>query len=156
MKKDPFNMSYEERLSELQITAMHDVLIFPDIQRVFAYLCDAATDYHDAANVNSVKRIAQFTGISKYSVKRAIKALVTLGLVERTSCGFPWRSYETACGTEWDEPHPPVNGFGLTDKGYKSNTFKKASEMLEEYYRRACEETDKHYEEMIENYEFKS
>lgn len=136
-------MSFEERLNALQLEAMHDLLIFPHIQRVFAYLCDAATDYHDAANVHSVKIIAQFTGLSKYYVRIAIKSLVRLGLVERTTCGFPWRSYETACGTEWDEPHPPVNGFGLTEKGYETKTYKKASEMMDECYRRACEEDGK-------------
>lgn len=128
MNNNPYHMSYEERLNALQLEAMHDLLIFPHIQRVFAYLCDAATDYHDAANVQPVKMIAQFTGLSKYYVRIAIKALVRLGLVERTTCGFPWR--------------PPVNGFGLTEKGYETKTYKKASEMMDEYYRRACEEVE--------------
>lgn len=135
-------MSFEERLNALQLEAMHDLLIFPHIQRVFAYLCYSATDCYEAANVHSVKTIAQFTGLSKYYVRFAIKSLVRLGLVERTTCGFPWRSYETACGTEWDEPHPPVNGFGLTEKGYETKTYKKASEMRDECYRSACEEVE--------------
>ena len=83
-------MTYEERNEVLKETAMRkDILIFPEIRAVFAYLCSAATDYHDAANVNSVKIISHFTGLTKYRVRQAIKALRNLGLVERTMCGFP-------------------------------------------------------------------
>lgn len=114
-------MTYEERNEVLKETAMRkDILIFPEIRAVFAYLCSAATDYHDAANVNSVKIISHFTGLTKYRVRQAIKALRNLGLVERTMCGFPAYEWSTENGTDYLEPHPPVNGFGLTKKALKA------------------------------------
>ena len=134
-------MTYEERIEVLKETAMRkDILIFPEIQAVFAYLCSAATDYHDAANVNSVKIISHFTGLTKYRVRKAIKALRDLGLVERTTCGFPAYEVYTENGlTDFDEAHPPVNGFGLTKKGFESATYKKADELNEAEYKRWAE-----------------
>lgn len=133
-------MTYEERIEVLKETAMRkDILIFPEIRAVFAYLCSAATDYHDAANVNSVKIISHFTGLTKYRVRQAIKALRNLELVERTTCGFPAYEWSTESGTDYEEPHPPVNGFGLTKKGFESATYKKADELNEAEYKRWAE-----------------
>lgn len=134
-------MTYEERIEVLKETAMRkDILIFPEIQAVFAYLCSAATDYHDAANVNSVKIISHFTGLTKYRVRKVIKALRDLGLVERTTRGFPAYEVYTENGlTDFDETHPPVNGFGLTKKGFESATYKKANELNEAEYKRWAE-----------------
>lgn len=133
-------MTYEERIEVLKETAMHkDIIIFPEIRAVFAYLCSAATDYHDAANVNSVKIISHFTGLTKYRARKAIKVLRDLGLVERTTCGFPAYEWSTESGTDYEEPHPPVNGFGLTKKGFESATYKKADELNEAEYKRWAE-----------------
>lgn len=134
-------MTYEERIEVLKETAMRkDILIFPEIRAVFAYLCDAATDYHDAANVQPVRIISEFTGLTKYRVRQAIKALRNLELVERTTCGFPAYEVYTENGlTDWDEAHPPVNGFGLTKKGFESATYKKAEELNEAEYKRWAE-----------------
>ena len=134
-------MTYEERIEVLKETAMRkDILIFPEIRAVFAYLCEAATDYHDAANVQPVRKIAEFTGLTKYRVRKVIKCLRDLGLVEKTTCGFPAYEIYTENGlTDWDESHPPVNGFGLTEKGFESATYKKADELNEAEYKRWAE-----------------
>jgi len=134
-------MTYEERIEVLKETAMRkDILIFPEIRAVFAYLCEAATDYHDAANVHPVRIISEFTGLTKYRVRQAIKALRNLELVERTTCGFPAYEVYTENGlTDWGEAHPPVNGFGLTKKGFESATYKKADELNEAEYKRWAE-----------------
>ena len=144
-------MTYEERIDVLKDTAMRkDILIFPEIRAVFACLCEAATDYHDAANVNSVKIISHFTGLTKYRVRQAIKALRALGLVERTTCGFPAYEWSTESGTDYEEPHPPVNGFGLTKKGFESATYKKADELNETEYKRWAEMSE---EEILQEME---
>lgn len=147
-------MTYEEKIEVLKKTAMcKDILIFPEIQAVFAYLCSAATDYHDAANVNSVKIISHFTGLTKYRVRKVIKALRDLGLVERTTCGFPaYETYTENGLTDWDEAHPPVNGFGLTKKGFDSATYKKADELNEAEYKRWAEMS----EEEINDYAWRA
>ena len=137
-------MTYdEERIEVLKETAMRkDILIFPEIRAVFAYLCSAATDYHDAANVNSVRLISEFTGLTKYRVRKVINCLRDLGLVERTTCGFPAYEWSSENGKDFTESHPPVNGFGLTKKGFESATYKKADELQEAEYRRWAENTE--------------
>lgn len=137
-------MKYEERIAVLEEVAMReDVIIFPEIRKVFAYLCNAATDYHDAANVNPVRLIAEFTKLTKYRVRKVIKVLREMGLVERTTCGFPaWECHTEDGLVDWDESHPPVNGFGLTKKGFESATYKKAEYLMNEEYREMAEMTE--------------
>lgn len=133
-------MTYKEKITALEEVAMRkDILVFPEIRKVFAYLCEAATDYHDAANVQPVRMIAEFTELSKYRVRKVIKVLREMGLVERTTCGFPAYEWSSENGTDFEESHPPVNGFGLTEKGFESATYKKAEEILNEEYRQMCE-----------------
>lgn len=136
-------MTYEERIAALEEVAMReDIIIFPEIRKVFAYLCDAATDYHDAANVHPVRIIAEFTKLTKYRVRKVIKVLRELGLVERTTCGFPAYEWSSENGTDFEEAHPPVNGFGLTEKGFESATYKKAEYLMNEEYRKMAEMTE--------------
>lgn len=145
-------MTYEERIEVLKETAMRkDILIFPEIRAVFAYLCSAATDYHEAANVNPVRIISEFTGLTKYRVREVVKVLRNLGLVERTTCGFPAYEIYTENGlTDWDEAHPPLNGFGLTKKGFESATYKKAEELNEAEYKRWAEMSDEEFQKEME------
>ena len=71
---------------------------------------------------------------------KVIKALRDLGFVERTTCGFPAYEVYTESGlTDFDEARPPVNGFGLTKKGFESATYKKANELNEAEYKRWAE-----------------
>lgn len=135
-------MSYEERIEILKKTAMReDNFVFSEMQAVFAYLCSAATDYHDAANVNSIKTISHFTGLTNYMVRKVIKYLCDFGLVERTTCSFSGYEFATENGIDFEEPHPPVNGFGLTREGFESATYKKAEELKEAEYKRLAENT---------------
>jgi hypothetical protein len=137
-------MTYEERIAVLEEVAMQeDTIKFSEIKKVFVYLCDAATDYHEAANVQPVRIIAERTGLTKYRVRKIINYLRDLGLVERTTCGFPsWETYTENGLVDWDEAHPPANGFGLTKKGFESATYKKADYLLNEEYRKMAEMTE--------------
>ena len=137
-------MKYEERIAVLEEVAMReDLIIFPEIRKVFAYLCNAATAYHDAANVQPVRIIAERTGLTKYRVRKVIKVLREMELVERTTCGFPsWECHTESGLVDWDESHPPANGFGLTKKGFESATYKKADYLRHEEYRKMAQMTE--------------
>lgn len=135
-------MLYVERIEILKETAMRkDNLVFSEMQAVFAYLCSAATDYHVAANVNSIKIISHYTGLTNYMVRKVVKYLCDFGLVEKTTCGFPGYEWNTENGIDYEEPHPPINGFGLTKDGFESATYKKAEELIESEYKFLVENT---------------
>lgn len=124
-------MTHDEKMEALELEAARKDILLPEVRKVFAFLCIRATDWHEAANVNPVKHIASCLGYSKYHVRKIIKCLRALGLVERTTCGFPAYEVYTENGlTDWDESHPPLNGFGLTEAGFKSATYKLADELL--------------------------
>lgn len=132
-------MNFEERMEVLSETAMRkDILIHPETQRIFAYMCSRETDYQ-ALNVIPTRHIAEVLGYSKYRVRKTISILRELGLVERTTHGIPGYETYTENGlVDCDEAHPPINGFGLTKKGYESATYKKAEELQTEEYRAMC------------------
>lgn len=124
-------MTHDEKMEELELDAARNLVLLPDVRKVYAFLCVRATDWHEAANVNPVKHIASCCGYSKYRVRKIISCLRKLGLVERTTCGFPAYEVYTENGlTDWDEAHPPLNGFGLSEAGFQSSTYKLAEELL--------------------------
>ena len=127
-------MANEQKRIQLEKVAQKDDhIIFPDLRAVFCYLCIMATDWHEAANVNSIRLIAQALGFTKYRVRKCICTLREMGLVERTSCGCPAVESNTESGYElWYEARPPVNGFGLTEEGYNSKTYQEAIRILDE------------------------
>lgn len=133
-------MTYEKRMTVLAETAKEDGIESEEGRRVFAYLCTAAMDYHDAANVTPSRILVQALGYTKYRVSKELAILKKLGLVERTTCGFPaYETYTENGLTDWDEAHPPLNGFGLTQAGYKSKTYEKANKIQDEEYRHMCD-----------------
>jgi hypothetical protein len=107
---------------------------------IFAYLCSSATDWHEAANVTPTGILIQVLGYTKYRISKELTFLKKLGLIERTTCGFPAYEIYTENGlTDWDEAHPPLNGFGLTEKGFESATYKRADKLLDEEMERWAE-----------------
>lgn len=135
-------MDYEETITVLAKTAKTDNIKSLAGQRIFAHLCWSATDYHETANVTPIRLISQNLGYSKYRIRKELSVLEKLDLVKRTTCGFPAYEIYTENGlVDWDESHPPLNGFGLTAKGYDSNTHKKANKILTDSYRSICEST---------------
>lgn len=134
-------MTYGEIIDILAETAKTDNIQSPAAQRIFAQLCWCSTDHHEAANVTPVRIISQQLGYTKYRIRKELDILKEFELVKRTTYGFPAYEVYTENGlTDWDESHPPINGFGLTQKGYETNTYKKAYEILIDSYRRLCEE----------------
>ena len=132
-------MMFEERMSILTaIAADQDGIESPEAQRVFAYICSSDT-WYESVNVFSTKLIASVCGFSEYKTRKMIAVLRQLGLVERTTCGCPAIESNTESGYEmWCEARPPLNGFGLSKKGYDSATYKKADEIQDEEYRAMC------------------
>jgi hypothetical protein len=136
-------MTYEEKIAALTETAKEDGVDRDEGRRIFATLCFYATDYQDAANVTPTRILMQALGYTKYRISKELSILKKLGLVERTTCGFPAYEIYTENGlTDFDESHPPINGFGLTTKGFESATYKKAIKFLDEEYRRLAEMTE--------------
>ncbi len=133
-------MDFEERISVLSETAKEDGVESTEGRMIFAYLCSSATDWHEAANVTPTRILIQFLGHTKYRISKELTFLKKLGLVERTTCGFPAYEIYTENGlTDWDEAHPPLNGFGLTEKGFESSTYKRADKLLDEEMERWAE-----------------
>ena len=129
-----------ERLKQLAAcAATRDAVSDLDSQWVFALICFHAIDWQLGANVNSVPYIARHFEWTRYRVRKAIKYLRELGLVERTTCGIPAVCYETESGFEmWDYAHPPVNGFGLSTKGYESATYKLSYDLEDHLLSNIC------------------
>lgn len=133
-------MKYEERMAVLAETAKEDGVESLEGRRIFAQLCSYATDYHEAANTVPTRLLNQVLCLTKYRIRKELAILKKLGLVERTTCGFPAYEIYTENGLiDCDEAHPPLNGFGLTKKGFESATYKKADKLLDEEFRRQAE-----------------
>ena len=132
-------MMFEERMAILtKIAKEQDGLETEEAQNVFSYMCSSET-WYESVNVLPVRLIAAVCGYSKYMVRKQINLLRKLGLVERTTCGCPAIESNTESGYDmWCEASPPLNGFGLTKKGYESFTYKKADEIQDEEYRAMC------------------
>lgn len=145
-------MTYEKRMAVLAETAKEDGIESEEGRRVFAYLCSAAMDYHDAANVTPSRILVQALGYTKYRVSKELAILKKLGLVERTTCGFPaYETYTENGLVDWDEAHPPLNGFGLTQAGYKSKTYEKADKMQYDEYKHMCDSRSYEFSFLDEN-----
>ena len=129
-----------ERLKQLATcAAAKDAVSDPDSQWVFALICFHAVDWQLGANVNSVPFIARYFEWTRYRVRKAIKYLRELGLVERTTCGISAIVYESESGMDmWDYSHPPVNGFGLSQKGYESATYKLSYDLEDQLLSNIC------------------
>ena len=133
-------MTYEEKIAALTEIAKEDGVDSEQGRKIFAKLCFYATDFHEASNVTPTRILVQALGYTKYRISKELSILKKLGLVERTTCGFPAYEIYTENGlTDWDEAHPPLNGFGLTKKGFESATYKKANELIELEYKRWAE-----------------
>lgn len=144
-------MTYEEKIAVLTETAKCDGVESEEGRMIFARLCWYATDYHEASNVTPTRILIQALGYTKYRISKELSILKKLGLVERTTCGFSAYEIYTENGlTDFDEAHPPLNGFGLTEKGFESATYKKANKILDEEYRRWAEMTEEEVQREME------
>lgn len=144
-------MTFEEKIAVLTETAKCDGVESEEGRMIFARLCWYATDYHEASNVTPTRILVQVLGYTKYRISKELSILKKLGLVERTTCGFPAYEIYTENGlTDFDESHPPINGFGLTTKGFESATYKKANKILDEEYRRLAEMTEEEIQREME------
>lgn len=144
-------MTYKEKIAALTEAAKEDGVDSEEGRRIFAKLCNYATDFHKASNVTPTRILVQALGYTKYRISKELSFLKKLGLVERTTCGSPAYEIYTENGlTDFDEAHPPLNGFGLTKKGFESATYKKANKFLDEEYRRLAEMTEEEIQREME------
>ena len=110
-------------------------------QKLFKHIigCEFATYescYSPDCAVVPISNLVSFEpDISKYRMRKALKALIADGLIEYTSQGCPAiESYgeyrELVC-----EAAPPINGYALTKAGFESVEYKEASEQRDRVYR---------------------
>lgn len=80
----------------------------------------------DEAVVTISNLLALHKGMTKYKARKALKEIIAEGLICYKSQGCP---AIVSCG-EYQElicdARPPINGYALTEKGYKSNEYKEA------------------------------
>lgn len=82
---------------------------------------------------------------TKYRIRKALKELRELELIEYTSQGCPALvSYD---GELVDEAHPPINGYALTKKAFETDAWKEMyadyEKGMEEWARSETESEDK-------------
>ena len=82
--------------------------------------------YAPEKTVVTISNLVNLTGYTRYFARKALKSLIEDGLVEYTSQGCPavvsYGEYEELVA----EAGPPINGYTLTDKGFKSEDFQTA------------------------------
>ena len=114
-------------------------------QKLFKHIigCEFATYescYAPDCAVVPISTLMSFElGISKYKMRKALKELITEGVIEYTTQGRPaiesFGEYrELVC-----EAAPPINGYALTKAGFESEEYKEASEQRDRAYRRMCD-----------------
>lgn len=92
----------------------------------------------DKAVVPISNIIHLINGLTKYRARKALKELINDGLIYYTSQGCPaLESYGYEYEELIDDAHPPINGYALTEKGFKTDIFKQRfkeyNESLEEW-----------------------
>ena len=95
------------------------------------------TAYATDRAVISAKNVSRNLNAPIYQVRKSIRELVNIGYIERCSVGRPAIESNTENGYELIcEALPPLNGFSLTELGFKS-----------EYYKREYDKFNKSMEE---------
>lgn len=77
------------------------------------------TAYPPERCVVSVRNIASLLKWTQYRVRKAVKDLVGMGLIERASCGNPAVESFGEYRELVYEPAPPTNGYAITSEGFK-------------------------------------
>jgi predicted transcriptional regulator len=83
------------------------------------------TPYSPERCVVSVPNMASLLKWTKYRVRKAVKALVAMGLIERASCGNPAVESFGEYHELIYESAPPTNGFAITKEGFKCEEWQK-------------------------------
>ena len=95
-----------------------------------------------------ISNIVSLLEWTKYRVRKALKELRELGLIEYTSQGCPAIvSYGAESYPELiDDAHPPINGYSLTKKAFESELWKEHysewSKSMEEWANMPLEESE--------------
>lgn len=99
----------------------------PASAKVLWAVCELSNNIY-GIDVIETKSIMRCTGLTKYMVIKQLHFWRDKGLVERASMGCP---AQVSCGEIEElisEAAPPINGWKLTERGYKSNGFKIAED----------------------------
>lgn len=80
----------------------------------------------DEAVVTISNLLTLHKGMTKYRVRKALKEIMTEGLICYKSQGCPAIVSYGECPELICDARPPINGYALTEKGCKSNEYKEA------------------------------
>lgn len=80
----------------------------------------------DKAVVPISNIIHLINGLTKYRARKALKELINDGLIYYTSQGCPALVSYGEYTELIDDARPPINGYALTQKGFETETWKKA------------------------------
>lgn len=81
--------------------------------------------------ITNAKELLPYFECSLYKMRQTLHKLVEQGWIERASIGYPAVESFGEVRELVEEAHPPINGYGLTTKAYKSNAYEKLAEAWE-------------------------
>ena len=80
--------------------------------------------------VMSIPNLKLVVDASEYKIRKAIKELVSEGLVEKKSIGRPARVFYGEIVELMEEAHPPITGWSLTKKALETDKYKEIVEFV--------------------------
>lgn len=95
----------------------------PASAKVLWAVCELSNNIY-GIDVIETKSIMRCTGLTKYKVINQLHFWRDKGLIERASMGFPAQVSRGEIEELICEAAPPINGWKLTERGYKSSVFK--------------------------------
>lgn len=107
-------------------------------KKIFRIMCSWDMDWN-SCGVYSAKELVNFTGLTLYAARKAIKELREAGLVERGCVGCPaivegYEYQELVC-----EAQPPKNGFTTTTSAKDTAIYKEEELKFNEGLRKWAE-----------------
>jgi hypothetical protein len=104
-----------------------------EMNQVFDIICKCSIDFMSPINIVNVISIANLLKTSRYQVKKQISKLKSFGFIE-LECVFIPDEYEI---------FPPYWGYGVTEAGTTTDTYKKAVEIQDKFMLELAEDLKK-------------
>ena len=99
----------------------------PASAKVLWAMCELSNNIY-GIDVIETKTVMRCTGLTKYMVIKQLHFWRDKGMIERASMGCPAQVSHGEIEELISEAAPPVNGWRLSERGYKSNVFKIAKD----------------------------
>jgi len=151
----------EENKIDYDKDSPHMIICRKNTVKDYRQLAEWLTDYKGLrAEIIDLRLYVQMLEEYREKAKRLLKVAVEdMKDVVSSDCGCRCCKGEQAASCAYikcwtwryaDEALAPINGFGLTTKGFESATYKKANKILDEEYRRLAEMTEEEIQREME------